>query len=552
MEWQHHLWEYKLGASFHLFVLKIDVKDGICLPCLGCQDSHKWAQLIYYAAFVTIFQIGWAAVQISHLTLIPILAKDDRARTEITSYRYACTVISNITVYIITWTAFGLSSSATSTISAENVDQFRKIVFIAVAIGATFSAIFFFGVKENRDVTNESQERTHSQEKQLKGILDWLKEWKFYKPCLGCQDSHKWAQLIYYAAFVTIFQIGWAAVQISHLTLIPILAKDDRARTEITSYRYACTVISNITVYIITWTAFELSSSATSTISAENVDQFRKIVFIAVAIGATFSAIFFFGVKENRDVTNESQERTHSQEKQLKGILDWLKEWKFYKVAILYMSTRLFVNLSQVYLPLYLQDTLNLPSTTLATVPLSFFVSGLFASLLIRPLRLILSKKVIFSIGVILGLVPSILIWYDSSEVYKQYGVYLVAILYGAAGSILLVMSLAITAALIGDNIGSGGFVYGAMSFTDKLSNGLAVFFIQSFHSTSLSPEAYHGYYKWILSVVCGSAAILGLLSATPNTLDKCRRGTVAVEVSENDREAEPLLRSLREENLLA
>ena len=56
-------------------------------PCLGCQDSHKWAQLIYYAAFVTIFQIGWAAVQISHLTLIPILAKDDRARTEITSYR---------------------------------------------------------------------------------------------------------------------------------------------------------------------------------------------------------------------------------------------------------------------------------------------------------------------------------------------------------------------------------------------------------------------------------------------------------------------------------
>ena len=58
------------------------------------------------------------------------------------------------------------------------------------------------------------------------------------------------------------------------------------------------------------------------------------------------------------------------------------------------MSTRLFVNLSQVYLPLYLQDTLNLPSTTLATVPLSLFVSGLFASLLIRPLRLLLSKKV--------------------------------------------------------------------------------------------------------------------------------------------------------------
>lgn len=63
---------------------------------------------------------------------------------------------------------------------------------------------------------------------------------------------------------------------------------------------------------------------------------------------------------------------------------------------------------------------------------------------------------------------------------YTQYEVYCVAILLGAASSVLLVTSLGITADLIGADTESGAFVYGAMSFADKLSNGLAVTTIQS------------------------------------------------------------------------
>lgn len=43
----------------------------------------------------------------------------------------------------------------------------------------------------------------------------------------------------------------------------------------------------------------------------------------------------------------------------------------------------------------------------------------------------------------------------------------------------MLVTSLGTTSDLIGDNTESGAFVYGAMSFTDKLSNGLFVMAIQ-------------------------------------------------------------------------
>ena len=45
-------------------------------------------------------------------------------------------------------------------------------------------------------------------------------------------------------------------------------------------------------------------------------------------------------------------------------------------------------------------------------------------------------------------------------------GIYALAILYGIGTTTVLVQSLAITADLIGENINSAAFVYGAMSLT--------------------------------------------------------------------------------------
>ena len=47
--------------------------------------SHESAQLVYYAAFVIIFQFGWAAVQISHLAAIPDIAVSQNERTGFTT-----------------------------------------------------------------------------------------------------------------------------------------------------------------------------------------------------------------------------------------------------------------------------------------------------------------------------------------------------------------------------------------------------------------------------------------------------------------------------------
>ena len=49
----------------------------------------------------------------------------------------------------------------------------------------------------------------------------------------------------------------------------------------------------------------------------------------------------------------------------------------------------------------------------------------------------------------------------------------------GCSSCVLLITSLGLTADLIGPHVQSGALIYGLMSLTDKLSNGLAVLVIQ-------------------------------------------------------------------------
>lgn len=56
--------------------------------CLGCAiGTTDWVKLIYFVPFVVVFQFGWAAVQISHMALIPDLTSRDTERIELNAIR---------------------------------------------------------------------------------------------------------------------------------------------------------------------------------------------------------------------------------------------------------------------------------------------------------------------------------------------------------------------------------------------------------------------------------------------------------------------------------
>ncbi len=59
----------------------------------------------------------------------------------------------------------------------------------------------------------------------------------FWHTCLGCENSALAVKMVYFSIFIIIFQVGWASVQISHLSLIPELASDENERVGLNAIR---------------------------------------------------------------------------------------------------------------------------------------------------------------------------------------------------------------------------------------------------------------------------------------------------------------------------
>ena len=87
----HLLGTVLVTVSF-AFVFREPVFD-VGLPT----DASMFA---YYVPFIAIFQIGWATVQINHLSLIPELTNDDKTKITLNSWRFGFLILANIFIYI--------------------------------------------------------------------------------------------------------------------------------------------------------------------------------------------------------------------------------------------------------------------------------------------------------------------------------------------------------------------------------------------------------------------------------------------------------------------
>ncbi|EZA52900.1 hypothetical protein X777_07725 [Ooceraea biroi] len=274
--------------------------------------------------------------------------------------------------------------------------------------------------------------------------------------------------------------------------------------------KFTFTVFSNVLVYCIMWGILHITNDTQyeSQIGPGDVYKFQKVVLIGIATGVLASIIFHVVVKE-RVNDNANDNLLHGNGGRTASAL--LKDVKLYQVAWVYMLTRLFINLCQIYMPLYLHASLNMPATSLAYIPLIMYLSSFFMSLIIERLNTKWGRKIAYSIGASFALCACIWIRFGNDDMYIKYEIYAVAVLLGSAGAIMLVTSLGVTADLIGKNTESGAFAYGIMSFADKLSNGVVIMLIQYFVRHFPSDCANY-YYKNILTYVCGISVIFGLL----------------------------------------
>ena len=357
-----------------------------------------------------------------------------------------------------------------------------------------------------------------------------------FTKCIGCtSDTSAMAQLVYYSAVIVVFQFGWAAVQIAHLALIPDMTSCSDERTEINAWRYAGTVISNVMVYCITWALLGLSKDSeaeegqVSHVCPKDAPRFRDLVLIIVGIGVLFSIIFHVVVKESKGEDRKRLVDTESTDDTISiASLDyslpanhlkwnqWFCVGQFYKVSFLYMTTRLCINLTQTYIPFYLQETLRMRRESIAYIPLVMYLSGFASSFLMKSISVKMGKKLTYLLGSGIAIAGFLwLLFVSAADAYfTKYGIYFVTAFIGISGSTMFITSVGITNDLIGHNTSSGAFVFGVMSFFDKVSNGAAVMIIQTIQDSSMDSSSEKGvFYRNVMVFVCGGSAVASVLA---------------------------------------
>ncbi|XP_076064572.1 major facilitator superfamily domain-containing protein 12-like [Oratosquilla oratoria] len=398
--------------------------------------------------------------------------------------------------------------------------------------------------------------------------------------CSHCYELYPDLYVTLIAVMICIFQFGWASTQVSHLALIPDLTPLEAERDELNIIRYFFDVNSDVLVYVITWIVFKQEAKfGGETIDASDAHKFTTVTVCVLVIGAIFSILFHIITPEpiqinsprpspppsltsststhskdipvggsatktgvataattQREVEQGIGSMTGSREELLTGNAeelsinvemawrDWLVEPQFYKVSLLYTCARLVANLANIFMPIYLQETLHTREELIALIPLVMSLSGVAATIGLRFLRKGVGKKASYVVAVFIGLAAST---GSSLPILPEWGVYCVAILWGLSGSLMIILSLAFTADLIGFCTDSSAFVYGSMSFWDKLVNGLAVFLIQELTKSECIGNNCATYYRRVMSVgilIPLLAGLVGICTIATVKLGKTRK----------------------------
>ncbi|GMP42042.1 hypothetical protein CsSME_00011916 [Camellia sinensis var. sinensis] len=135
------------GAGSALVAVSFSSVFGGCLPCQILGTNSYTVQTIGYATFAAIFNVGWAATQVSHMSMVNCITLNSTSRVVLASCRNAFTMVANLSLYVVAFVVFHVS---TSTTPVDVEIQYRWIAYVSIFIGCCFVGIFYLRTKEPR------------------------------------------------------------------------------------------------------------------------------------------------------------------------------------------------------------------------------------------------------------------------------------------------------------------------------------------------------------------------------------------------------------------
>eukprot|EP00727_Mastigamoeba_balamuthi_P007088 m51a1_g30 hypothetical protein (521) ;mRNA; r:124313-126194 len=319
-------------------------------------------------------------------------------------------------------------------------------------------------------------------------------------------------ETVWFATLASIFNVGWAALQVAHMALVPDLTSDEHQSTRLNSARYAGCIAATLAVLLITTVSFNRLGLSYGAFSITSIS--------AIVLGDIMTVVFLIGVREPSQSQSHSdaaargsQRRSRSsslssssfREVKQHGWPAWFKKLSFYQVAFVYMLSRISVNLSQVYMPFYLRRSLGLVShaDVLAEVPAVIMVVSFATTMAMRSLNAKIGRLACYAFGALLSTLGCGALFVILPGFW--WSVFVFAILIGIGSTSLLVTAVSMEADLVDKQVKTGAFVYGFMSFTDKIGNGILIKFMAPYTEDDRD-------LRYLNALLPSSAALLGLL----------------------------------------
>lgn len=328
-------------------------------------------------------------------------------------------------------------------------------------------------------------------------------------PCTIFTSDSSTFETVSYSVFAAIFNVGWAATQVSHMSMVSCITLNSTSRVALASCRNAFTMVANLSLYAIALIVFSVINGKTYA-NVEN--QYRWIAYVSIFIGCCFVGIFLLATKEPR-----LQMDVHGKARGRISWAYWFKRVLYYQVALIYVLTRLIVNVSQAYLAFYVINDLQMAESAKALVPAIIYISSFIVSIALQEIawtgKLL---KAYFSAGSILWIFCGAVIMLLTD--HMSYAMYIVSVFIGIANALMMVTGISMQNFLIGENLNGCAFVVGSLSFLDKMSCGIALYILQSYQNISPQLQAINQFPPSItrlgLGLVPAVCALLGVVVA--------------------------------------
>ncbi|PON52394.1 Major facilitator superfamily domain containing protein [Trema orientale] len=101
------------GAGSILVAISFSSVFGGCLPCKFFSTSSSTLETVSYSTFAAIFNVGWAATQVSHMSMVNCITLNSTSRVVLASCRNAFTMVANLSLYAVAFVVFNVTTAKT-------------------------------------------------------------------------------------------------------------------------------------------------------------------------------------------------------------------------------------------------------------------------------------------------------------------------------------------------------------------------------------------------------------------------------------------------------